>query len=259
MLKKIAPWLILLIYVLVVSSFVSTKHQAVVCDGINVLIADSLSKKFVDEGDILNMLTRADISVLGEPLKSINTHEVEQEVQNNSLVRKCRVYTSIDGKLNIELWQREPLIRVIDRRGSGYYIDDEGSIITLSSKFSPHLLVVNGNIETPFVPEASVNIFDPEFGNRTETLKNIYELASFIHGNELWNSQIVQLYVSNKKEFEIVPRVGPHIIELGSIDNYEEKFENLKILYEKGLNNIGWNQYIKINLKYKDQIVCTKS
>ena len=56
----------------------------------------------------------------------------------------------------------------------------------------------------------------------------------------------------------MVPRIGPHIIILGSIDNYEAKFEKLWLFYTEGLKNVGWNQYLKINLKYKDQIVCSK-
>jgi len=64
--------------------------------------------------------------------------------------------------------------------------------------------------------------------------------------------------VNEANEFELIPRVGAHLILFGSIDNYERKFRNLKIFYEQGLNNIGWNKYEKINLKFDNQIVCTK-
>ena len=40
---------------------------------------------------------------------------------------------------------------------------------------------------------------------------------------------------------------------------YEEKFEKLKMFYTEGLNKTdGWNKYSTINIKYKNQVVCTK-
>ncbi len=37
------------------------------------------------------------------------------------------------------------------------------------------------------------------------------------------------------------------------------KFRKLKILYNEGLKYEGWNNYEKINLKYKNQVICTKT
>jgi cell division protein FtsQ len=38
-----------------------------------------------------------------------------------------------------------------------------------------------------------------------------------------------------------------------------EKFEKLHTFYLQGLNTTGsWNKYSVINLKFKNQIVCTK-
>ena len=83
-------------------------------------------------------------------------------------------------------------------------------------------------------------------------------MSSFIAGHELWSAQIVQIYVNNQGEYELIPRIGPHIIILGDLEDYRAKFEKLELFYKDGLNHVGWNQYLKINLKYKDQIVCTK-
>ena len=52
--------------------------------------------------------------------------------------------------------------------------------------------------------------------------------------------------------------VGNHKIVFGGVENLESKFEKLMFFYKKGLNKTGWNEYSEINLKYKDQVVCTK-
>ena len=59
-------------------------------------------------------------------------------------------------------------------------------------------------------------------------------------------------------DFELVPKVGNHKIVFGGIDNLESKFEKLMIFYKKGLSKTGWNEYSEINLKFKNQVVCTK-
>jgi cell division protein FtsQ len=179
-------------------------------------------------------------------------------VLNNSLVKKCNVYTTVDGVLNINLWQREPVVRIIDKKGQNYYLDVEGSVISMSKRFTPHLLVVNGNINTPFSTQSVENIYDTKYNNSARTLRNVHQLAEYIRKDKLWNAQVVQLYVDKNHEFEIVPRIGPHLIQLGSIENFDAKFKKLRIFYTEGLNNVGWNQYLNINLKYKDQIVCSK-
>jgi cell division protein FtsQ len=80
----------------------------------------------------------------------------------------------------------------------------------------------------------------------------------YIRSDKFWEAQIVQIYVNGKGEFELIPRVGAHIIEFGKAEDIEEKFEKLWILYNEGFYNTGWNQYDKISLKYKNQAVCTK-
>ncbi|HPD95525.1 MAG TPA: cell division protein FtsQ, partial [Tenuifilaceae bacterium] len=67
-----------------------------------------------------------------------------------------------------------------------------------------------------------------------------------------------QLYVNNSNNIELVPTVGPHIVLLGNLVNFKNKLAKLELLYKKALPVEGWNKYSVINLKYSNQIVCTK-
>jgi len=42
------------------------------------------------------------------------------------------------------------------------------------------------------------------------------------------------------------------------MDQWEKKLRNLELLYEQGLSRYGWNTYQTINLKYTNQVICTK-
>ena len=57
---------------------------------------------------------------------------------------------------------------------------------------------------------------------------------------------------------ELVPRTGSHTVIFGSPDDAEEKLAKLLTFYRRGLRNIGWEEYRTINVKYKEQVVCTK-
>jgi cell division protein FtsQ len=83
-------------------------------------------------------------------------------------------------------------------------------------------------------------------------------LAAYINSDPFLKSQIIQLYIKENKEIELIPRVGNHNILLGKINGYEEKFKKLKLFYSEGVKQTGWNNYKEINLKFKDQIVCVK-
>jgi len=83
-------------------------------------------------------------------------------------------------------------------------------------------------------------------------------LAKFVDQSEFWKAQLVQIYVNEDNEIELIPRVGSHRILIGDVENLEEKFNKLMLFYEKGLSKTGWNEYSIINLKFKDQVVCTK-
>ena len=89
-------------------------------------------------------------------------------------------------------------------------------------------------------------------------LDDIYQISKFIDQSEFWKAQIEQVYVDKDLEFVIIPKVGNHKIVFGGIENLAGKFEKLMIFYKQGLSKTGWNEYSEINLKYKNQVVCTK-
>ena len=65
--------------------------------------------------------------------------------------------------------------------------------------------------------------------------------------------------INNEKEFELYPAIGNHKIIFGEAKDIAEKFEKLKLFYNEGLNKTdNWNKYAVVNLKYKNQVVCTK-
>ena len=262
-LKNIIIWGALAIYLIVVSGFISGYDQKTLCNSINVVIADSLRFGFVNRSDIMNSISDARNDILGKPISTVNCRDIENMVSANSTLEHVKVFATQNGRLNIEVTQRIPVMRVINRNNQGYYLDYDGNLFPLSKHFSARVLVVNGNIDVPFKVAATRNIYDKYDSNlslRSRLIYDAHELARFIAEDRFWDAQIVQVYVNGEGEFELVPRVGAHIILLGSAEGYQAKLQKLKTLYTGGFTGpgAGWNDFTQINLKYKDQIICTK-
>jgi len=56
----------------------------------------------------------------------------------------------------------------------------------------------------------------------------------------------------------LTPLMGDHLIELGTSDNLQEKFRNMKAFYKQVLANRNWNKYESISLKYNNQVIAKR-
>ena len=109
-------------------------------------------------------------------------------------------------------------------------------------------------------------------------LTKLANFVRFIERDDFWSAQIVQIHITDshagvnsegyaagtagvwkEPELELVPRAGDHIVALGALDGSErEKLEKLRLFYLDGLRHEGWDKFGRIDIKYKNQIVCTQ-
>jgi cell division protein FtsQ len=259
--RFILIWIPIFIYLIIISGFISESEENLLCSGIKIKILDSTNVRFITRADILGMLAQGNRKILGSPAELINLRELELYLKSNKAIKNSELYFTEKGRLNIEITQHKPLVRIINSRNEGYYLAEDGYIMPLSDYFSPYVIVVSGYIREPFDIEKTSNIMDVDIKNvnkKEKIIYDIYRLTEYINGDDFWRSQIEQIYVNENYEFELIPRVGPHIIELGDIGYFEEKLDKLLVFYLDGLNKKGWNNYSNINLKFKEQIVCKK-
>lgn len=255
---NISIWILALLLIVAVLGFVNVANKQLSFDKPVINIDYDTDNRFIDENDILlHVLSKEDTGSL--VLNKFNVAALETKLANNHSVKDAQVFKSVDGKLIINIKQRRPIVRIFPKNGIGYYIDENGSLMPLSNKYTARLLVVSGEIKEPFAKRYSHNYKNLADSLSQKTiLDDVYKISDYIDNSEFWKAQIEQIHVNKVLEFELIPKVGNHKIVFGGIDNLEGKFEKLMIFYKKGLNKTGWNEYSEINLKYKNQVVCTK-
>lgn len=93
-------------------------------------------------------------------------------------------------------------------------------------------------------------------------LYKLLNFVKFVEDDSFWSSQITQINIvtdaTGASVVEIVPRAGNHTVCLGEIDSAEENLAKLMLFYRRGLQWQGWDGYKYIDLRYRNQIVCTK-
>jgi cell division protein FtsQ len=257
-------WLYIVTFIIIIAgsflllSFTTEQRKKAVCEKIDVRILNNQFNQFLKKKDILSMLNHHNIKIKGEYLDNINTLIIENILSSSTVIRNVAAYTTVNGSLVIEVEQRTPVIRIIDSQYQQYFIDELGCIIPDRIEQVAHVLVANGNIPSIEIKNRqNIKSILADSSRQSTIVRDLYEVARFINSSEFWKAQIQQIYVNEKGEIVLIPMVGNHIILFGDGTNIKEKFVKLRSMYQV-FNQIGWNQYKIINLKYNKQIICIK-
>ena len=251
--------MVVISYYFTALGFVSEKRNEQICTDVVITIVDSVRSRFVTAGDVHQMVENRTHKMRGVLLDSINIPSIEQRLSEFPPIKRVDIYKTINGTVHINVTQRTPVVRIINRYGDNYYLDEQGELLKHSNRYSAHVLVANGYINLR-PPQENYNVFTAEVvPGRRNIMRELFALASYINDDKFWKAQIQQIYVNENGEFELIPLVGEHLIVFGIFDNPDVKFSKLESFYRNGLNVKGWNTYKIINLKYEDQIVATKN
>ena len=227
------------IYFAVAVTVLHCKHDQRIAKDLELTIADSSSYRFICNQEVQSLLKKKKIHPVGKSESEINIRQLEDEITKHPFVQKAECYLTAGGKVRIDISQRVPLIRIMSGNGDDYYIDSEGKIMPAGKK-PVHVAIATGYIDRKFAQ------------------KELFKLGKFLHDDPFWNSQVQQINITPKKEIELVPKAGDHIIFLGKPEEIETKFNKLRIFYKEALNRVGWNKYDRISIEFDNQIICTK-
>lgn len=240
-----------IVFAVVLYSFLSS---SILCENVEIKFVEKSVNNFITKQDVKDMVLREYPDIVGSPIKDVKIKYLQQKINENPSIKKSKIYKEINGVLVVEVQQRIPIVRIINKKNNSFYIDYEGALMPISHTKQKRTIIANGYINEAFDGKAVNVMQDTSY----RTLRNIYLIAKHISKDKFMNAQVEQLYRKQNGEYEIIPRVGPHKVLLGIAKKYKKKLNKLKDFYINTLNKEGWNKYSYINLKYKDQIVCTR-
>lgn len=263
--KKIAiifAWSLTAVGLITSLAFVAKSEKNIVAENLNIILHNVDENQFLSEAEVRKYLNDRNENVLNQRYRNLKTDELEKALNAHSAIENAEVSEDLNGEIKLEITQRTPMLRVINKSGESYYIDTQNKLMPLNENFSAHVLVASGELFEPYDRRYQftvAQIAKHELFSEVSLLDDIVLVAKKINADSLLSAMIHQIYINKERDIELFPVVGNHRIVLGDSKEAAEKLNKLKLFYKEGLNKSdGWNKYSTINLKYKNLVVCTK-
>lgn len=229
--------LLLLALVVFLYGFSNQKNNGIKIHDISIEFEEG-NNLFMNYQMVNKLLIQNGATVKNQAKSVIDLHLLEANVISHPMVEDAAVFLTVDGLLKARIKQRTPIARVLSSTKS-YYIDKQAKKMPLSINHSARVLLITGDI-------------------KEGDIEKIHLLATTILKDDFFKKQLISIQKMQNNEFVLGTRIGGQKIFLGKIENLNHKFMNLKSFYSKTMADKTIDNYTSINLKYNNQVVCTK-
>jgi cell division protein FtsQ len=226
---------------------------------IDLEIQDGMA--LLTEEELLGHLKFARLFYEDMRVEELDIEAVEEYVNALNEVEFAEVYKLIGKDWHIRARIRRPIARIIPDRQDGFYMDNRGKLMALTSSYHARVLTFTGLSEFNTAEVLKADVINNDSLITNTKLGEIYRISNYVCSNAFYNSQIVQVHYLPSDGFVLIPRVGGHEIIFGrapSDEAVEAKFEKLTTFYNEVIPFEGWDKYSSINLKFEKQIVAKK-
>ena len=169
---------------------------------------------------------------------NLDLNKLERILDAQEMIEKSDVFVSIDGVLKAVVKQKIPIARVFTDEGS-FYIDYKGSRMPLSGNFTARVPLVSGGINK-------------------KNNENLADLLRIIYDDAFLKKNIIGIQIMPNGSLLMLNRNFDFQIDFGRMINVERKFENYKAFFQKAVLDSSLYKYKKIDLRFTEQVVCTK-
>lgn len=232
---------------LFLAAFSASRQDEKLCKKINIKIVNEYNNYFLSDAEVMALLTQNGT----QPLKGLKKDEIdlkrlEKRIKSHKFVREAQVSRDLEGNINVIIQQNRPIARLLSQ-DRDVYLDEEGNFLPLSGMYTAHVIPITA---AAVKPALSSKFFQDSVG------KAYLSLLRFIENDPFWNAQLAHMQIEENGKVNFLAQVGDQKIEFGRPVHIEEKFRKLFIFYKEVLPVVGWEKYHRLNVEYKDQIIC---
>ena len=192
---------------------------------------------YVTQGMVNKLLIQKFGSLENVPKEKLALNTIEKAIEANKMVKSAQVYLTVNGKLASKVIQRKPIGRI--EGDSKFYLDDDGKRMPLSMSHSARVPIITGQITG-------------------ESLDDVYEILNYINKDDFLRKNIIGIHIEAAKKYQLRFRTEQFVVNLGGVDNLEEKFNNFKAFYAKSNKDKTLDSFDIVSLEFNNQVVCTK-
>ncbi len=192
---------------------------------------------FITHETVSKLLIQNQQSVTNKAKDIIDLNGLENALTSNPMIREAQVFIDVEGKITAEIEQKKPIARV--STNASFYVDDMGSYMPLSTNYTARVPLITGTV----------------YKNQ---LANVFTIANKVQQDEFLKKHVVEIHQNDDKSIDLKFRLNDFTIHLGSLKALDKKINNLKAFYQKALKDKTLDNYSVVNLKFDNQVICTK-
>lgn len=240
-------WSLVAVALLILLISASRKKEQKICSNIEVNIISENEQKFLTNKEVENIINAVG-KVTAIPISQINIRVFEEALSKNPWIKSVNIYFDNQQTLHVDISENEPFVRIFTTSAISFYFDKIGEKLPLSEKMNLRIPIVTGFTS------------DNDFLSKSDSIlkEDVLELVSFIRNDSFWMAQTSQINITENREFEWIPLIGKHIVELGDISDLKEKFDKLFSYYKNVWSKTSSEEYVVLKLQFKNQIVAVK-
>ncbi|MFV8341635.1 cell division protein FtsQ/DivIB [Flavobacterium sp. XS2P39] len=230
---------LLLMFVLVIFlfSFTSNRNEKrKLSKSVVVFVGDNAP--FVKQETVNKLLIENKRDASGIEKVKLDLNKLERNLNAQEMIEKSDVFVSIDGVLKAVVKQKTPIARVFDK-GRSFYIDYEGNRMPLSTNFTARVPLVSGGVNK-------------------KNNEDLADLFRTIYDDAFLKKNIIGIEIMPNGSLKMLNRNFDYQIDFGRMINVERKFKNYKAFFQKAVLDSSLYKYKKIDLRFTEQVVCTK-
>lgn len=192
---------------------------------------------YVTEGTVNKLLIQKYGPLTNVPKDKVVLNTIESVIETNEMVKNAQVYLTVNGELTTKIAQRQPIGRI--EGVSKFYLDEEGRRMPLSRYHSARVPIITGKITG-------------------ETLEDAYVILDYINRDDFLRKNVIGIHIQDVGQYQLKFRVDNFVVNLGDVEDLENKFNNFKAFYNKAAKDQSLGEYQIVSLEFNNQVVCTK-
>ncbi|MEZ4811590.1 MAG: hypothetical protein R2819_14615 [Allomuricauda sp.] len=192
---------------------------------------------YLTEDAVNKLLIQNYGTVKNRPKEQLVLNTIEEVILSNDMVKNAQVYLTVNGELISKIVQRKPIGRV--EGVSKFYLDDLGERMPLSRHHSARVPIITGEITG-------------------KTLEDVYVILNYINEDDFLRKNVIGIHIEEEGKYQLKFRMENFVVNLGGVDNLNEKFKNFMAFYAKATKDNSLENYAIVSLEFSNQVVCTK-
>lgn len=241
-LKNILRWTILVVllaYLGCMWVWARAEAERHACKGVTISMGEKGLSDTITVRGVKAELMKYPRRIVGAPLPTINTLDIEQYLMGLNNFEDVQCYVSTNGFLNVRITPMIPEVRVFDGDES-YYVNRKGKRINSNAEFFTDVPVVTGHFTGDFTPQ------------------DVLPVVRFVQKDPVLRELTAMFEARDRDNILIVPRITGHVVNFGDTTRLAEKRRMLLTAYKNIIPYKGWGMYDTISVKFKGQIVATR-